>query len=89
MTELLIERDEDRVDYLKERDGCGCVGVVFDKESPSYAFEMAVVRYTNDSQQIVLTLSTGGFRFQNNISIAEARHLALALNVACDEAGAA
>lgn len=86
--DLLIERLDDRVHYLASK-GSYRHGLEFSKES-SYAHQVNVIRFTDDPQSgVILQLSAGAFSFQNGMSVAEARLLALALNTAADEADAA
>lgn len=90
---LLIDRQADRVDYLcEERYGHVGHDVTLDADGP-YRFEAGVFRFINGEtgspRDVSLRLSAGPFRFQDSLSVADARLLALALNVAADEAEAA
>lgn len=71
--ELVIKRDEERIDYE-----VGALG--------TYGTQVSVVRWpcpTNPAASIYV--AQGAFHLQMRLSAAELRRLALALNVAADE----
>lgn len=92
--DLLIERGDDRVHYL-------CTSSAYTKDKVvrhvdmkhggcGETVEVGVYRFTEHSESgaLWLKLAAGPFNFGMRMSVADARLLALALNVAADEAEA-
>lgn len=91
MSDLLISRDGGSVHYLNTQESWGPSHVMWFGDA-SYRFGAAVLRFTDvklgagKPTEVVLQLRAGAFSFQNALTVADARLLALALNVAADEA---
>ncbi len=89
-TELLIRRDADRVHYLASENEYGG-----GSRARLGRCDIAVIRWlppsgVRDYFRVTLDVGSGSaFSFQDSLIPAEARRLALALNVAADEAEAA
>jgi hypothetical protein len=85
--ELHIQRDADRVHYLTSKATWGVEHHIAFKPGATFG----VMRFTkaDDNGHPVLKIDSGAFTFFHSLSAQQARLLALALNVAADEAEAA